>query len=163
MNGTCPAGTAISYKVNDTTTQDFHVLKDNGSTLTLISNCSLATSVGWDSSGNTVNGPRTATQALEDVTNDWVNVVVNTYNESTGTATRARMITRTEAEFVGCRAYETSCPIWLADGGSYHWVSSAYVSSSELAWAITNSNLRYLDGYSVLNLYAVRAVIDIDK
>ncbi|MCI8547757.1 MAG: hypothetical protein HFJ38_02580, partial [Bacilli bacterium] len=162
MSGTCPAGTAISYKVNDTTTQDFYVLKDNGSTLTLISKDSVVSSV-WDSSGNTINGPRTATQALENATKEWTNLSMNTYNEKTGIARRARLITKQEAEFLGCRAYETSCPIWLADGGSYHWVSSAYVSSSELAWAITNSNLRYLDGYSVLNLYAVRAVIDIDK
>ncbi|MCI8548268.1 MAG: hypothetical protein HFJ38_05200, partial [Bacilli bacterium] len=45
VSGTCPVGTAISYKVNDTTTQDFYVLKDNGATLTLISKDSVVSSV----------------------------------------------------------------------------------------------------------------------
>ncbi len=124
-SGICSSGTSINYKVNGSTTQSFYVLKDNGSTLTLISSSMVATSVAWDSSGNNKNGPRTANQKLESVTSSWTNVPANTYNEKTGTATRARLITKEEAESVGCTTSIHSCPTWITDSNYYHWTSTA--------------------------------------
>ena len=166
-SGTCSAGTSINYKVNGSTTQSFYVLKDNGSTLTLISSSVVATSVAWDSSGKNSYGPRTATQKLESATSSWTNVPANTYNESTGTATRARLITKAEAESVGCTTSTHSCPTWLTDSSYWHWTSTPYSSHAGIAWIVRPSSDRYLHSTSYISssnsVDGVRAVITISK
>ena len=156
--GSCPAGTTISYKVNDTTTQDFHVLKDNGSILTLIATDNTVSNVAWDSSGSNANGPRTAIQSLENATNSWTNAVANTYNESIGIATRSRMITNTEAESVGCKAYSGPvCPLWIT---SSNWINERNGTSN--AYHINeNRTVGWTDVTSTVD--GVRAVIDVSK
>ncbi len=154
-------GTAISYKVNDTTTQDFYVLKDNGATLTLISKDSVVSSV-WDASGNNANGPRTATQALEDVTNDWINVVTNTYNGSTGIGTRARIITEAEERIVGCTNVAVSCSTWLT-GSVDQWTATFNPTFSDSIWYIYDSNTRRLSTRRIDDSIGVHAIIDINK
>ena len=165
VNGTCPAGTAISYKVNDTTTQDFHVLKDNGNTLTLITNSSVKTNVAWDVSGSNEYGPRTATQALENVTSNWVNVSENVYNEKNGIATRASMITKAETELVGCTTAQNSCPIWITDNDFYHWTSTPQTGFTDTAWRVDFSLTRRLGTPDVnaKETRSIRAVININK
>ena len=165
-SGTCSAGTSINYKVNGSTTQSFYVLKDNGSTLTLISSSVVATSVAWDSSGKNSYGPRTATQKLESATSSWTNVPANTYNESTGTATRARLITKAEAESVGCTTSTNSCPTWLTDSNYYHWTSTPNFSVTSDVWNVISSDLRVLAFGNVGrsdSIFGVRAVITISK
>ena len=103
VNETCPAGTVISYKVNDTTTQDFHVLKDNGNTLTLITKDNVTAS-RWSTTDQNNTNADAAREALAIATNGW--------NQA------ARMITKEEAESLGCKLYnmdnyEHSCPKWL--------------------------------------------------
>ena len=71
VNETCPAGTVISYKVNDTTTHDFHVIKDNGSILTLISNNNIAENIRWSSTNSNDTNADAAREALATATNGW--------------------------------------------------------------------------------------------
>ncbi|MCI8548422.1 MAG: Ig-like domain-containing protein, partial [Bacilli bacterium] len=148
VNGTCPAGTAISYKVNDTTTQDFHVLHDDGNTLTVISAIELGEKVKFDDSGNSINGPRTANASLTKATMNW--------NQA------ARMITRTEAESVGCiYSVTNSCPPWLYNNTAY-WTATGHAEVTSSAWFIQSNGS--LGAFDINSLHLpVRAIIDISK
>ena len=150
MSGTCPAGTAISYKVNDTTTQDFHVLKDNGSTFTLISS-NVVVESAWDSSGINANGPRTATHALENVAKNW--------------NLPARLVTYEEIINVGCLPYQqgigsNSCPNWLTYSGKRLWTSTP--DGSNRAWRIDSID-RSIWTKEVTDVLGILAVIDVSK
>ncbi len=147
MSGTCPAGTAISYKVNDTTTQDFHVLKDNGSTLTLITKDNVVANARWSSTDSNDTNADAAREALATATNGW--------NQTT------RMITKEEAELVGCTTTTNSCPIWIAN--THHWTSTPYFSSSNIAWHIGSFHNLFYNSSFVYNTAGVRAVININK
>ena len=148
VSGTCPAGTAISYKVNDTTTQDFHVLHDDGNTLTVISAIELGEKVKFDDSGNSINGPRTANASLTKATMNW--------NQA------ARMITRTEAESVGCiYSVTNSCPPWLYNNTAY-WTATGHAEVTSSAWFIQSNGS--LGAFDINSLHLpVRAIIDISK
>ncbi len=148
VNETCPAGTVISYKVNDTTTHDFHVLKDNGSILTLISNNNIAENIRWSSTNSNDTNADAAREALATATNGW--------NQP------ARMITKEEAELVGCEERTAmSCPIWLATNA--YWTSSASSYDSNSAWTIINDYPRLHDVDVGISGYGVRPVLDVSK
>ncbi len=152
--GSCPAGTTISYKVNDTTTQDFHVLKDNGSTLTLITKDNVVANARWSSTDSNDTNADAAKSALSTATNGW--------NQTT------RMITKEEAEELGCKVYisdnsnNNTCPIWLSGTTHAHWTSSSVSTNSQDAWRITGTQ-RVLHNNWVYDSCAVRAIIDISK
>ena len=113
--GSCPSGTIIKYKVNDTDIVTFHVMYDNGSTLTMqsqkniinntmwISNTDYETentdktSCGYDSCND--EGPMTVLVALERATNSWTNI--NDQNYTMGTTSF-----KTNA-FTGCNKYNS--------------------------------------------------------
>ena len=113
--GSCPSGTIIKYKVNDTDIVTFHVMYDNGSTLTMqsqkniinntmwISNADYETentdktSCGYDSCND--EGPMTVLIALERATNSWTNI--NDQNYTMGTTSF-----KTNA-FTGCNKYNS--------------------------------------------------------
>ena len=146
VSGSCPAGTAISYKVNDTTTQDFHVLKDNGSTLTLITKDNVTAS-RWSTTDQNNTNADAAREALAIATNGW--------NQA------ARMITKEEAESVGCTETSNSCPIWIAS--SSYWTSTPHSSYLYSSWFVGGSTKSLYDTGSVVNANGIRAIIDISK
>ena len=51
-SGSCPAGTIIKYKVNDTDIVTFHVMYDNGSTLTMQSQKNTINNTMWISAAD---------------------------------------------------------------------------------------------------------------
>jgi len=71
--GSCPAGTLINYKVNDSTTKIFSVLYDNGSYLIMQGRESVA-NTSWNSTGSASSGPVQALSSLESATSGWSNV-----------------------------------------------------------------------------------------
>ncbi|MCI8547994.1 MAG: hypothetical protein HFJ38_03800, partial [Bacilli bacterium] len=148
VSGSCPAGTTIFYKVNDTTTQDFHVLKDNGSTLTLITQNNTVTGTRWSTTDQNNTNADAAKIALANSTDGW--------------NTTTRMITKEEAESVGCTDTDGSCPRWL-HGATSHWTSNAVSGTSTSAWVI-NSGYNRLYSFPVNNNGTnIRAVININK
>jgi len=80
------AGTIIKYKVNDNEEKYFHVVSDNGDTLTLQQRENLVYDTAWyaGSSDNT-KGPTTILPALESATMGWTNVLDQTYTLGTTT------------------------------------------------------------------------------
>lgn len=141
-SGSCKAGDIIKYKVNDTDIVTFHVMYDNGSTLTMQSQKNTINNTEWykDDDDNS-KGPLTVLPALEKATKGWSNVNNQTYTMGStdfngNAATRcydggtrlicegnqytlperigkARMITAHEATSFGCKKSENTCPIWM--------------------------------------------------
>ena len=142
-SGSCPAGTIIKYKVNDATVVTFHVMFDNGSTLTMQSQKNISYNSAWygtSTSDTNTSGPMALLPLLESITAGWSNVNNQTYtmgttvfktNAYTGCSdynscttntytlasrtSKARMITVQEAAALGCLGISTpkSCPIWM--------------------------------------------------
>ena len=139
-SGSCPAGTIIKYKVNDSTTKYFHVLHDDGETMTLQQRENTVYNTAWYSSDHyNSNGPTTILPVLESATNGWTNVNNQTYtmgttnfnntNAYTGCSSyfncytntytlgqrtaKARMITMQEAYALGCTESSQSCPNFM--------------------------------------------------
>ena len=114
--GSCPAGTIIKYKVNDTDIVTFHVMYDNGTTMTMQSQKNTVNNTMWISAADyaTENtdstscsytscsdeGPMTVLVALERATRGWTNVNDQTYTMGTTTF-------KTN-DFTGCTSY-SSC------------------------------------------------------
>ena len=136
--GSCPAGTIIKYAVNDTEKKYFHVLHDDGETMTLQQRENTVYNTAWySSSADNSKGPLTILPALESATSGWTNVNDQTYtmgtttfktNAYTGCASsecttntytlgqrtgKARMITMQEAIALGCTIRERSCPNFM--------------------------------------------------
>jgi len=77
-------GTIIKYKVNDTEEKYFHVMFDEGDTLTLQQREETVYSTRWyDGGTDNSKGPLTLLQALEDATSTWTNVLNQTYTLGT--------------------------------------------------------------------------------
>ena len=85
---TYPAGTIIKYKVNSSTTKYFHILHDDGDTLTLQQRENTVNGVAWGKTTDTCDtyynssnctGPLNALSALESATKNWSNVNNQTY------------------------------------------------------------------------------------
>lgn len=134
-------GTIIKYRVNSNESYYFHVLHDDGDTLTLQQRENILTGQWYLEPDNT-KGPLTAISALESETSDWINVndqtytmgstvfgnginamtgcspysscTKNTYAWETRTA-KARMITLQEAAEQGCSSVELDCPIYMSN------------------------------------------------
>jgi len=130
---TYEAGTIVKYKVNDQEEKYFHVISDNGTTLTMQQQEYIASEVAWYSTeNNNTYGPVTALERLEQETINWTNVKDQTYtsgvttfktNAFTGCSydengivsctantytlpqrtAKARMITVQEATELGCK------------------------------------------------------------
>ncbi len=143
--GSCPAGTIVKYKVNDTEIVNFHVMFDNGDTIRMQSQKNITNGYGWFTGNDHRYGPLYVLPALENATADWSNVNDLTYeagkttlydNPYTGCSTfdtceenayilgsrtaKARMITVQEATILGCTQTEMTCPIWL-----YNYMSNS--------------------------------------
>jgi len=145
---TYETGTIIKYKVNDSEEKYFHVMFDNGNTLTLQQRENIISGVAWNNNSDSSKGPLTALAALESKTSTWTNVLDQTYtlgstifkdNAFTGCSTtsctnnlytlptrtaKARLITIQELSSLGCKhATSKTCPVWsynyLHDSISY--------------------------------------------
>ena len=95
----CKAGDIIKYKVNDTDIVTFHVMFDNGSTLTMQSQKNTIYNTQWinksdyleaggseadfGTDGNSNKGPLTVLSALENATKGWSNVNDQIYTMGT--------------------------------------------------------------------------------
>lgn len=98
-SGSCKAGDIIKYKVNDTDIVTFHVMYDNGSTLTMQSQKNIINNTEWIKKGDYIEaggtetdygtygdsnkGPLTVLTALENATGGWNNVKDQTYTMGT--------------------------------------------------------------------------------
>ena len=172
-SGSCPAGTIIKYKVNDSDIVTFHVMYDTGSTMTMQSQKNILYGTRWYQSDPTngfsnTTGPNNALPILESATAGWTNVNNQTYTMGTTTfktnaytgcstysscatntytlasrTTKARMITVQEATDLGCTSDEKSCPIWM---NNYLPQSTSYGGT------INDTTDRYT-GYWTMNAY----------
>lgn len=143
----CPAGTIIDYIVSGDKNNKvrFHVMYDNGQTLTMQSQENIIRNVAWYTQQDNTKGPLTILSQLEKATEGWSNIENQTYtmgtttfrkNEWTGCSSpssctsnkytlasrtaKARMITVQEADVLGCTTQDGSCPIWM-----YNYVYNA--------------------------------------
>ena len=158
-SGSCPAGTIIKYKVNDTTIANFHVMFDNGSTMTMQSQRNVTYNSQWyETSSNVSNGPLTVLGMLEAATAGWTNVDNQSYKLGTTTfktnaytrcdsynsctansytlvarTAKARMMTLQEAVLLGCTTTAKSCPIWM-----YNYLNN----STSYGGTVNDNNVR---------------------
>ena len=130
----CPQGTIIKYKVNNTESKYFYVLHDDGNTITMQQRENTVKNIAWYNEQNYRYGPITILPLLETTTSTWVNVNEQNYtmgttkiydniytgcyettdyklvcNTNSYTLTsrivKARMITAQEAISTGCLVY----------------------------------------------------------
>ncbi len=101
----CPVGTIIRYRVNDTDIVNFHVMRDNGSKITMQSQRNTINETSWISKedyiaaggtnaeygtfGNNKKGPLTVLTSLENATSGWSNVNNQIYTLGTNTGCSA--------------------------------------------------------------------------
>ena len=113
----CKAGDIIKYKVNDTDIVTFHVMFDNGTTMTMLSQKNVVSNTNWNSISDyaTYNtdgtvcaydacndeGPMTVLVALERSTKLWTNVNNQTYTLGTTSLS-------SKGAYTGCSSY-SSC------------------------------------------------------
>ncbi len=149
-SGSCPAGTIIKYAVNDSEEKYFHVLHDDGDTITMQQRENTIANTAWYSSSNSnSSGPTTVLPVLESATASWSNVndieytlgtdilysnkytgcssysscSTNTYTLAKRSNKKARMITIQETNALGCTTSSKSCPNWM---NNYLYNSTSY-------------------------------------
>ena len=173
----CASGTIVDYKVNDTDTVRFHVMYDNGSTMTMQSQKNTVYNIAWygtnDNSTNT-KGPMTILPVLEEKTNGWKNVNEQTYtmgttvfktNSFTGCSAyntcdantytldertaNARMISVQEAADLECTESSNSCPIWM-----YNYLQTSTSNGGTVDDTTVENGGNGNWGYWTMNAYA---------
>jgi len=78
------AGTIVKYKVNSSTTKYFHVVHDDGDTLTMLGRENIADNVTWNTNtANNTSGPDNAISKVESATSGWTNVNYQSYKLGT--------------------------------------------------------------------------------
>ncbi len=172
----CKAGDIIKYKVNDTDIVTFHVMFDNGSTMTMQSQKNTINHTPWyaDSDDNT-KGPLTVLPILERATSGWSNVNDQTYtmgttvfkaNAYTGGSfddggrvvctrniytlpartAKARMMTAQEGDNFGCTWGSRSCPVWMYNYLSESSIYGGTVSDKSTFEGISNEGYWLMSG-----------------
>ena len=174
----CPQGTIIKYKVNDTEEKYFYVLHDDGATMTLQQRENTVRNIAWYADGNdNTKGPLTILPQLESVTNGWNHVENQTYtmgttnfnntnaftgctydgtdlncNINTYTLTertaKARMITNQEVAVTGCNTSNGSGPEWMSN---YLYQSSS--NGGSVDDNTQNSSGQYNVGYWTMSAH----------
>ena len=169
--GSCPTGTIIKYRVNDSEEKYFHVLYDDGETITMQQRENTIVNTAWYSpSVDNRNGPLTILPVLEEATSTWTNVNDMTYqmgvtdfgtgNSYTGCyspaslsncvqnsytlparTAKARMITIQEMSKFNCSAVVGSCPVWFSN----------YLKNSTSNGGVVNDDTT--EGYLTMNVY----------
>ena len=105
----CPMGTIIQYKVNDTEQKYFYVLRDEGKNMTLQQRENTIRNIAWHAGSNdNTQGPDTILPQLETATAGWTNVNEISYTPG--------ITTLYQNAFTGCTydggengTYLTSC------------------------------------------------------
>ncbi len=177
---TYEAGIIIKYKVNDTEEKYFHVMFDEGDTLTLQQRENIIYDTAWYNTNDDY--------VIDDNTNSFT-CPTNIYTLEERIA-KARMITIQEDHSLGCLGYVNSglsnetCPVWMynylsnsvSNGGTInqangeygsndgYWTLSANSSSelSERVWHIVFNGSVGISTPS-LKYYGARAVVVIEK
>lgn len=199
VNSICPSGTLVKVQVNVEDAYNFYVIEDSGNELTLLMDRNLGSKVVWVSSAdyiasggtlenytanNISRGPLTALVALEERTSDWINIPTMSYtlNDDGGNAkylpisktnVRARMLTKTEIQKLGCSQGTSSCPAYVYINTSTgntntqhwgYWLSSATGVSNNFTDGLTVDCIgrQYMDVVSK-GAYGVRPVIKLSK
>lgn len=98
-SASCAGGTIVKYKVNDSEEKYFHVLHDDGATLTLQQQ-DYAGYSAWYTTGAVTSGPLSVLTALDSYTAGWTNVNMTSYT-------------------FGESPYLTDCPSYSCSGSSY--------------------------------------------
>jgi len=111
-------GTIVKYKVNDTEEKYFHVMFDEGDTLTLQQRENTINGTPWNNDANdSSKGPIILLPELEEATSSWSNVLDQIYTIETmpipQRTAKARTITVEELTKLGCITNQKSCPIWV--------------------------------------------------
>ena len=166
----CSVGTIIKYKVNDTDIITFHVMKDNGSTITMQQQKNTIYQTAWVSKedyiligggteseygeySNTNRGPLTALSKLEVATAGWTNVNNQTFTIGTtyqkNITAKARMITYNEIRNLGCSSSANSCPKWVYN---YTYGNG---DNTTISGAAANSGYWTMSNYSSTNVYSI--------
>ena len=173
--------TVFAIKVNVDDVYKFYVINDDGNEVTLIMDRNLGEKVAWyENEKNSSFGPITAVTALNERTRGWTNISKRKYTyaddgggavyESFTETMRARLLTYTEAENLGCKT-TGSCPAFLyinlSSAGTEeqplgYWTSAAHATITGEAWTIrTEKKLSNRNTHS-LN-YGIRPVITLSK
>ena len=158
----CPIGTLIRYRVNSNEILNFRVLADDGHTIVMQSMQDIFIRQKWSD----------AFSLLIDKTANW-NVNDITYKNPTSDkqiVAKARMITKEEAESLGCTEEHNSCPIWLKDNSNegYWTMESAGGTDYSGAYVIggySNDRVFQANHYEIYNhsFSSVRAVVEVSK
>ena len=144
--GSCPAGTIIKYKVNDTTLVTFHVIRDYGSYIYMQAQTNTVYNVTLSGTGTT-----SVYYALYNATSSWNNVNNVTLSTPSGSRTaKSRLITQNEASNLGCSSSETSCPNWM---NNYLYNSTTY-NGTENDRKVQNGG-KANEGYLVYSPYYI--------
>lgn len=167
--GNCPSGTIINYKVNDIDEVFFHVMFDDGDTLTMQSQQIVVDNIKWNDQNDFSVGPMVALTRLEEATAKWTNVNDQTYTMGTTIfkdnaytscsisdpitcssnlyvlperTSKVRMITIQEALVLGCTSSKKSCPIWMYNymGGTSFNGEGAYEGASYQYFTMNAAN-----------------------
>ena len=170
----CATGTAFAIKVNDTETKDFYVIKDDGTTVTLMMSEKIGEKVAWyaDADDNSY-GPVTAIAHLDDLTDEeWNNISKKPYTysglaedgktrkyEDITKTMRARMITYEEANTIKI-ANGGTLPDYMSSNAGY-WTSTVRHNSSTSAYGVGYNDSLAWD--YVNRKYGVRPVIELSK
>ena len=199
-DGKCPNGTKINVKVNPNISYDFYVIDDNTTALILIMDRNLGNKVAWinesdyatennkdetpdtcDTTSCNDEGPITTLNELKRITSTWTNIpeYEYTYIDDGGgnqypTFTekmRARLLTVTEAESLGCQWAQYTCPDYLYTNlvdstseysANSYWLSTARDNNDAWAWYINHLGYAH-DNHQVSFTRSVRPVITISK
>lgn len=172
----CDPGTVIKYRVNSENSKYFHVLHDDGKTMTVQDRDNTIENVTW-SNINTSTGPQNVLQQIESVVNTWNNVNSNDYtlgemnfieNSFTGcssyndcsinpytlavNASKSRIISVQEAINAGCSA--TTCPKWmynyLTDCTSYG-CPNPYGANIYGYWTLSANSINPTSSWTIAN------------
>lgn len=172
-SGSCPAGTIIKYKVNSSDTVTFHVMFDEGETMTMQSQRSTIYNIRWNGVSKNTTGPTKIFGELDELVLGWNNVNIQKYelgktsfsnkgyytgcsgyNSCTANKytldsriSRARMITVQEAVALGCTDSKKSCPIWMIN---YLSTSTDYGGTVN-DYQVTTDNVLLNDRYWTMN------------
>ncbi len=191
--GSCPAGTIILYKVNDTNIVGFNVLFDEGSTMTMQSQRKIVANMQWiskedyvsaggtdyGSTGKNDNGPLTILKALENATSSWSNVNDQTYSleTNTGCSTYNSCIANTYTlgsrtgkarmisveEAVAYGCPNNICKKFMTANGKEYYWTSSADSLHSSIGWYVNHDDSKLSGLSVIYTPGARAVVEVSK
>ncbi len=162
--------------------------KNLGNILAWISKEDYVTSGGtnYGTYGNNELGPLTALEVLEERTKNWTNIksydyeliddktdyygVQVRYQPIKRTNVRARMLTYTEANSLGCTSSNKSCPTWLYENTSDLSTEEApygyWLSTAASTYGYNVYRIRYAGDINCIRVYnnlGVRPVIKVPK